>query len=193
MPANSVKITSSTKAMVKISKPVINPPRRGKMHPRDFPAKRVLRMPFRFVGIPAAPVHPAVLRSDRYVWVCWPPDARDLNAWPMCFASVFCVTESLNPALKFAQHQLPDDVHAGIAVVQAGDSGKLLAAIVLEDLGVFLRDLFERFQAIGGETGHHDGDAAHAVLCQLFDGLVGVGLKPFVEAKARLECELQLR
>src|ERR1700731_2212884 len=99
----------------------------------------------------------------------------------------------LDPALKLAQHQLADDVHAGVAVVEAGDRGKLLAALVLEDLGVFLGDLFQRFQAIGGKAGHHDGDAAHAILRQLLDGLVGVGLQPLVEAEARLECESQLR
>ncbi len=73
-----------------------------------------------------------------------------------------------------------------------GISGKLLAAIVLEDLGVFLRDFFQRLQAIGGETGRHHGDAAHAVLRQLRDGLVGVGLQPLVEAEARLERQQQL-
>jgi len=53
------------------------------------------------------------------------------------------------PALELAQHQLADDVHAGVAIVQTGNRGKLLAAVVLEDLGVFLRDFFQRFQAIG--------------------------------------------
>ena len=43
------------------------------------------------------------------------------------------------------------------------------------------------------KPGRDDGDAAHAVLGQLRDGLVGVGLQPLVEAEARLECQHQLR
>ena len=64
-----------------------------------------------------------------------------------------------DPALKLAQHQLADHVHAGIAVVQAGNGGKLLAAIVPEDLGILLRDLLQRLQAIGREAGRDDGNA----------------------------------
>ncbi len=56
---------------------------------------------------------------------------------------------SSDPALQFPQHQLADDVHPGLAVVEAGDGGKLFAAIVFEYFGVFLRDFFQRFQAIG--------------------------------------------
>jgi hypothetical protein len=55
--------------------------------------------------------------------------------------------------LKLAQNELADDVHAGIAVVEAGNGGKLLAAIVLEDLGILLRDLLQRLQAIGEKPG----------------------------------------
>src|SRR6185369_14144394 len=49
----------------------------------------------------------------------------------------------LYPTLKLAQNELADDVHAGIAVVEAGNGGKLLAAVVLEDFGIFLRDLLQ--------------------------------------------------
>src|SRR6202007_930129 len=55
--------------------------------------------------------------------------------------------DASNPALQLAQHELADDVHAGIAVVQARNGGKLLAAIVPEYLGVLLRDLFQRLPA----------------------------------------------
>ena len=96
-------------------------------------------------------------------------------------------------AEKLAQHQLADDVHAGIAVVQAGDEGKLLAAIVPENLGIFLRDFLQRLQAIGGEAGGYDGNALHPIFRQLFDGLVRIGLQPLVEAEARLKCKDQFR
>ena len=43
------------------------------------------------------------------------------------------------------------------------------------------------------KPGRDHGDAAHAVLGQLLDGLVGVGLQPLVEAEARLEGQHQLR
>src|SRR5712671_5671543 len=69
-----------------------------------------------------------------------------------------------NPALQLAQHQLADHIHAGIRVVQAWDESELLAAIVLEDLGVFLRNLFQRLEAIGGESRRHHGNAFHAIL-----------------------------
>ena len=98
----------------------------------------------------------------------------------------------LYPALKLAQHELADDVHAGIAVVKAGNRGKLLAAIMLEDLGVFLRDLLQRLQAIGGEAGGDDGDALHTIFREFLDGLVRIGLQPRVEAEARLKCKDQL-
>src|SRR5438067_197913 len=135
-PANSVKITSSTIAMAKMSNPVIK------------------------------------ISSPKSSWVCepWQPE-----------------TEASYPALKLAQHQLADHVHPGVAVVQAWNEAKLLAAVVLEYLGVFLRNFFQRFQAIGGKTGSNDRDTAHAVLCQLLHGLVGVGLQPSVVAEPRLE------
>src|ERR1700722_14262035 len=87
--------------------------------------------------------------------------ARNIsNAYPDSYPLLY-------PSLQFTQHQLTDDVHAGIAVVKTRDRGKLLAAIVLEYLGVLLRDFFQRFQAICGKSGGHHGDAAHAVFREL--------------------------
>ena len=63
--------------------------------------------------------------------------------------------------MKFAQDKLADHVHAGVAVVQARDEGKLLAAMMLENLGIFLRNFLQRFQAIGRKAGRDDGDAPH--------------------------------
>ena len=37
--------------------------------------------------------------------------------------------------MQLAQHQLADHVHAGVAVVEAGNSGELPAAMMLEYLG----------------------------------------------------------
>ena len=91
-----------------------------------------------------------------------------------------------NPALQLAQHEPADDVHAGIAVVETGNCGKFLAAIMLENLGILLRDLLQRFQAIGGKSGHDHCDASHAVLSELRHRRIGVWLQPLVIAEARL-------
>ena len=61
---------------------------------------------------------------------------------------------------------------------------ELFAAMMLEYLGVFLRDLFQRLQTVGGEAGSHHGNALHTIFRQLLDGLVRIGLQPLVEAKA---------
>jgi len=60
-------------------------------------------------------------------------------------------------------------------------------------ISAFSARSLQRFQAIGGETRHHHGDAPDAVLCQSRDGLVGVGLQPLGIAEARLEGQQQLR
>src|SRR3982074_2734607 len=61
-PANSVTMTSSTNAMAKMSKPLINPPRREPGRSRDVSPPPVMqRLPFPFVCPPAAPVQPAVV------------------------------------------------------------------------------------------------------------------------------------
>src|SRR5438309_557895 len=77
-------------------------------------------------------------------------------------------------------------------VMQARYCATRLAAVVHDNLGVFPRDLFERFQAISSEAGHDTGNATHTVLCQLLDGLVGVRLQPLVKPEPRLEGEQQL-
>src|SRR5262249_32706993 len=51
-----------------------------------------------------------------------------------------------HPALELAQSELPDHQHAGRAVVEAGDGGEILAAVLLEDARVLDRDLLERFE-----------------------------------------------
>src|SRR5262249_14608266 len=98
-----------------------------------------------------------------------------------------------NPTLELAQHELADNGHAGVAVVQAGDGGKMLAAIVPEDLSILLRDLFQRLQAIGGKAGRDHGKPFCPLFRELLDGLVGVRLQPLVIAEARLEGEQELR
>src|SRR3954466_9393258 len=97
-----------------------------------------------------------------------------------------------NPTLQLSQHELAYHVHARVAVIEAGNEGKLLTAVVLEDLGVFLRDFLQSLQAIGGETRRQHADPAHALLAQPLHGLVGIGLQPLVETEARLEGQKQL-
>src|SRR6476659_3041008 len=137
-------MTSRTSAIAKMSKPVINPPR-----PAWLPAR------YRLVCKAAAPVQPAVLGLViGKGTVCRPPDGGGGNAWTTV-ADVTLVNQALvgaglwlDPPLQLAQDQLADHVHAGLRVVQAGDCGKLLATAVLENFGVFLRDLLQRLQAI---------------------------------------------
>jgi hypothetical protein len=65
-------------------------------------------------------------------------------------------------ALQLAPHHGLDHPHARLAVVEAGDRGKVLAAGVVEIFGVLAGDLFERFQAVGGFA-----RAAEPVACPL--------------------------
>ncbi len=53
-----------------------------------------------------------------------------------------------DPALKLAQHELADHVHAFVAVIETGNGGKLLTTGLVEYLGVFLHDFFQRLDAI---------------------------------------------
>src|SRR4029077_11378984 len=78
-----------------------------------------------------------------------------------------------------------------LTVVQAGNVGELLAAMMFENLGIFLRDFLERLQAVGRKPGRYDRNPPHTVLGQSFHGLVGVGLKPLVRAEARLKRQQQ--
>jgi hypothetical protein len=57
-----------------------------------------------------------------------------------------------DPALKFAADDGLDHFHAAIAVVEAGNVGELLAAILVEDLACFAGDFLKRFKAIGDEA-----------------------------------------
>src|SRR3546814_16986719 len=61
------------------------------------------------------------------------------------------------------------------------------AACALKLLGVTLRDLFQRFQAIGGETRTDRIQRLHAATRQSFDHQIGVGRKPLRAADSRLE------
>src|SRR6185437_12802260 len=172
-PANNVTMTSSTKAMAKMLKPSMeiscwrtaqNANRAVLQHAITHCSAANTLLVAK-AGCKVRPAENSGRISDKYL---------------------------SEPALKFAQHQLTYYIHARLAVVETGDRGKLLAAIVLEDLGVFLRDFLQRLEAVGGETRRHHGDAAHAVLGQLRDGLVGVGLKPLIKTEARLEGQQQL-
>src|SRR5713101_6936916 len=55
--------------------------------------------------------------------------------------------EALNPPLQLARRQMAYHRHAGLAVVEAGERGEALAAVVTEDLGVLDRDLLQRLEA----------------------------------------------
>src|SRR5665213_444392 len=151
MPANSVKMTSNASAMAKISKPFM----KNLLGEKPSLERRL---------------QPAQIVTPCGATLTWSPQ-QDVR---FAARQIELPRPRSYPALKLAQHQLPDHVHAGLAVVEAGAEGKLLAAIMPKNLGVFLGDFFQRFQAIGGETGGDHGYPARAVLGQLRDGLVGI-------------------
>src|SRR5262245_42843720 len=188
-------MTRSTSAIAKMSKPLINPPTRDETCPHHSPSFTVQRKPWPFVCLLAVPGQPGHCWENSYASVLELARCTDrergqvgnllgengrLNsACKSLIASLFATRKPLdanasNPALKLAQHELADDVDAGFGVVEARDRGKLLAAMVPENLGILLRDLFQRLQAVGGEAGRDHGQSFHALLRQLLDGLVGV-------------------
>ena len=65
----------------------------------------------------------------------------------------------------------------------------MFAAVLAKGLGAADRDLLQRLEAVGGETGRHDGDPLDAVAGDLRQGHVGVGLQPLGAAEARLKGE----
>ena len=61
---------------------------------------------------------------------------------------------SLRPAFQFPPRHRLDDGDAVLAVIEARHRGEaLVSARVLEVAGVLDADLFERFEAVGGEAG----------------------------------------
>src|ERR1041384_8884707 len=60
------------------------------------------------------------------------------------------------PALQLAPHDMRNDRHAGLAVVEAGNRGEVLAPCVVKDLGGFAGDLLPPLEALGGKSGRDD-------------------------------------
>src|SRR5271166_3891969 len=79
-----------------------------------------------------------------------------------------------------------DDLHALLAVVEAGKRREALAAVHLEHVSIIDCDLLERLQTIGGEPGGDHRDAPHATPRQARNRLNGCGRKPFAAAEARM-------
>src|ERR1700724_3696879 len=95
--------------------------------------------------------------------------------------------ESSHPALELAHGELPDHQHAGLAVVEAGDGGEILAAVALEHMRVLDPALFERLDAIGGKALRQHDEIVHALLGQRLYRLDRIRLEPARAAEARLE------
>src|SRR5262249_46657085 len=91
------------------------------------------------------------------------------------------------PAFQLALDHMQEHADAAVAVVEAGDEGEVLAAVLEKDLLVLLGDLLERLEAIGGKARRDDGKPLHAVACQCLDRLVGIRLKPLGAPEAGLE------
>jgi len=49
-----------------------------------------------------------------------------------------------DPAFQFTPDNVGNHSHSGFAVVQAGNRGKILSAVMMKYLGVFACDLFQR-------------------------------------------------
>src|SRR4029078_11558117 len=88
------------------------------------------------------------------------------------------------PALKLALYDMGQHTDSGIAVVETGDEGEFLPAMLEEHLFLILRDLFQRRDTSGDEARRQDGDTFDVLAGQILDGLVGIGLKPLRGADA---------
>src|SRR5919112_1442319 len=101
------------------------------------------------------------------------------------------VLTTLQPAFELPLHDVADHPHAILAVVEAGQVGELLAAVVHEDLAILPIELLEGFEAVGREARRDDRHALDAALGQGLHGLVRVGLEPLRLAEARLEAHAE--
>src|SRR5205085_6061179 len=94
-----------------------------------------------------------------------------------------------DPALKFAPHDVIDHAHAGFAVIQAGNGGEILSAVMVKNLRILARDFLQRFQAIGSKARRDTCEVFYAACGQRLHRHIGVGLQPLGCAEARLERE----
>src|SRR5436305_1607669 len=99
---------------------------------------------------------------------------------------------SSDPSLQLAQHDMRDHRHALLAVIEARDGGEVLAARMMEVLGVLARDLLQGFQAVRRKTRRDDRKVLYATRRQRLHGHVGVRLQPFGKTEARLEREHEM-
>src|SRR5665213_2477466 len=97
-----------------------------------------------------------------------------------------------NPAFEFAQYHFLDNCHAAWGVVETGNGREVLAARVLENLGILHGDFLQSLQAVSRNPRSDDGDGFYAALGQRFHGGIGVGLEPLGNAEARLKGQQQL-
>src|SRR5512143_2260800 len=91
------------------------------------------------------------------------------------------------PAAEVFQRDPAERVDPARMLVERGEVAEGLAAGFEKGGAAFHRQFFQGFQAVGGEAGGDDVDAAHALPAELRQGLVGVGLQPFGAAETRLE------
>ena len=96
-----------------------------------------------------------------------------------------------NPTFQLPQRDLRDHLHAGRAVVEAGDRREILPAVLLEDVRVLDRDLLQRLETVGGEAGRDHRQVLHAAPGEVPDGVIGRGREPLGTAEARLERQHQ--
>src|ERR1043166_2173840 len=155
-------MTRSASAMTKISKPLIIPPTRDQRRPHHFPVIRRATNAAAFClpgGSAGSAGFCCAYRYGEFFECARCTDQergqvvnplgenRDLNSPCKSLIRNLAVTRTSldaiasNPALKLAQHELADHIHAGVAVVQARDCRELLAALVPKNLGILLRDL----------------------------------------------------
>src|SRR5947208_6546171 len=132
-------MTSSTSAIAKMSKPLINPPRRERVFPHHIPVRRWVTNAVSFVCQAAVPVQSAVVAAIGMERLSDLPDVRTANGCQMVIPpeekgylnspcnkliAICAARESTackriksrrsNPPLQLTQHELADHVHSGV-------------------------------------------------------------------------------
>jgi hypothetical protein len=74
------------------------------------------------------------------------------------------LASKLQPAFELAHGELPDQLHAGFAVVETRNDCEVFSAMAPEHAGIFDGDLFQRLKAIGRKSRRDHGQIRDASL-----------------------------
>src|ERR1700730_8256898 len=82
-----------------------------------------------------------------------------------------------------------DEHHAGLAIIEARNEGKILTPIAKENFAAFDVDFIERLEAIGGKAWCHHQKALCTLGGEALDFRRRIGLQPFRRPEARLKAD----